>query len=77
VNERICKSAILNFTSCRVRQYKYSRITYYSYLIPEIRDLQHTQITPDLLKYLATKRKEYRAWNAEAFDDKRKIEAEK
>jgi hypothetical protein len=60
-----------------VKQYKCSGIIYYSYLIPEIRDLQHTQVTPDLLKYLATKRKKYRAWNAKIFDNKRKIEVEK
>jgi hypothetical protein len=46
-------------------------------LAPEIRNLQHIQVTPDLLKFLTIKRKEYRAWNAEIFDEKRKIEAEK
>jgi hypothetical protein len=61
INERVCKTAILNFESCTLRKYKCTGISHCSYLVSEIRNLQYTQVTSDLLKFLIIKRKEYRA----------------
>jgi len=62
---------------CVRKDYKCTGITHCPYLSPELRDLRYINIDINLLNFLAAKRKEYRAWNIKALDDKRRLEVEK
>jgi len=62
---------------CVRKDYKCTGIASCPYFSSELRDLRHINIDINLLNFLAAKRKEYRAWNVKALDDKRRLKAEK
>jgi hypothetical protein len=76
-NIKPCRPPLLNFVKANRREMHCTGIAFCRYLIPELRDFQHCEVTPEMLRYLAQERKRLHKFDDSNFGNVKKINAEK